>query len=47
MSASAGGEMNTAKNGLQWIDELEGTGPSPVKARMLDLPICREALVAK
>ncbi|KAF5833011.1 hypothetical protein DUNSADRAFT_10932 [Dunaliella salina] len=31
MSASAGGEMNTAKNGLQWVDELEGSGPAPVK----------------
>jgi len=31
MSASAGGEMNTAKNGLQWMDELEGSGPAPVK----------------
>ncbi len=31
--------MNTAKNGLQWVDELEGSGPAPVKVCGMCCPL--------
>jgi hypothetical protein len=33
--AALAAELQTAPNGLQWIDTIEGTGPAPVKGALI------------